>query len=91
MKAVRAHITGVVQGVGFRAWVEQTAARVGLNGWVRNRRDGSVEAVFAGDTSKVDEMLTMCWRGPPAAKVDGVSIEDAPMPDGNGFEVRRTE
>lgn len=91
MKAVRAHITGVVQGVGFRAWVEQTAARIGLNGWVRNRRDGSVEAVFAGDTGKVDEMLTMCWRGPPSAKVDGVSIEDAPMPDGRGFEVRRTE
>ena len=91
MKAVRAHITGIVQGVGFRAWVEQTAARIGLNGWVRNRRDGSVEAVFAGDTSKVDEMLTMCWRGPPAAKVDDVSIEDAPTPDRKGFEVRRTE
>jgi acylphosphatase len=91
MKAVRAHITGIVQAVGFRAWVEQHAERIGLRGWVRNRRDGSVEAVFAGDASKVDEMLTMCWRGPPASQVDGVSIEDAPMPEVIGFEVRRTE
>jgi acylphosphatase len=91
MKSVRAHITGVVQGVGFRDWVTQTAERIGLDGWVRNRRDGSVEAVFAGDTNKVDEMLSMCWRGPPASKVDGVSVEDAPMPEGGGFEVRRTE
>ena len=91
MKSVRARITGRVQGVGFRAFVEQAAERLGVSGWVRNRRDGSVEAVIAGDTSKVDEMLTLCWQGPPAAKVDGVSIEDAPMPDGNGFEVRRTE
>ena len=90
MKSVHARITGVVQGVGFRAWMEQTASRLGVSGWVRNRRDGSVEAVIAGDTSKVDEMLTMCWQGPPAAKVDGVSVEDAPAPSGKGFESRPT-
>jgi acylphosphatase len=91
MKSVRARITGRVQGVGFRAWMEQTAERLGVRGWVRNRRDGSVEAVIAGDTSKVDEMLTMCWHGPPAAKVDGVSVDDAQAPAGTGFEARPTE
>ena len=91
MKSVRARITGRVQGVGFRAWMEQTAERLGVRGWVRNRRDGSVEAVIAGDTSKVDEMLTMCWQGPPAAKVDGVSVDDAQAPLGKGFEARPTE
>jgi acylphosphatase len=91
MKSVRARITGRVQGVGFRAWTEQAAQRLGLSGWVRNRRDGSVEAVLAGETSEVDEMLTMCWQGPPAAKVDGVSVEDAPAPEGKGFEGRATE
>jgi acylphosphatase len=91
MKSVHARITGRVQGVGFRAWMEQTAERLGVRGWVRNRRDGSVEAVIAGDTSKVDEMLTMCWQGPPAAKVDGVSVDGAQAPAGNGFEARPTE
>ena len=91
MKAVRARITGRVQGVGFRAFVEQAAERIGVRGWVRNRRDGSVEAVIAGDGNKVDEMLTMCWQGPPSAKVDGVSVEDAPMPAERGFEMRPTE
>ena len=91
MKSVRARITGRVQGVGFRAFVEQAADRLGVSGWVRNRRDGSVEAVIAGDTSKVDELLTLCWQGPPAAKVDGVSVEDAPEPSGQGFETKPTE
>jgi acylphosphatase len=91
MKAVRARITGRVQGVGFRAFVEQAAERIGVSGWVRNRRDGSVEAMIAGDASKVDEMLTMCWQGPPAAKVEGVSVEDVPTPTGRGFETRPTE
>ena len=91
MKTVRARITGHVQGVGFRAFVERAAQRAGVSGWVRNRRDGSVEAVIAGDASKIDEMLTMCWQGPPGSKVDGVSAEDAPAPEGMGFEVRRTE
>lgn len=91
MKSVKARITGRVQGVGFRAFVERTAQQFGLSGWVRNRRDGSVEAMIAGDASKVDEMLTMCWQGPPASKVDAVRVEDAPAPDGGGFEMRPTE
>ena len=91
MKSVRARITGRVQGVGFRAFVEQAADRLGVSGWVRNRRDGSVEAVIAGDTSKVDELLTLCWQGPPAAKVDGVSVEKATVPAEQGFGTKATE
>lgn len=90
MKSQHVRITGRVQGVGFRAWMEKTAERMGVRGWVRNRRDGSVEAVIAGDASKVDEMLTMCWRGPPAAKVNGVNVEDAPPPEGEGFDFKST-
>jgi acylphosphatase len=58
---------------------------------VRNRRDGSVEAVISGDTSKVDEMLTICWQGPPSAKVEGVSVEETTPPGGRGFESKPTE
>ncbi len=90
MKSVRARITGRVQGVGFRDFVERAAARIGVRGWVRNRRDGSVEALIAGDTSKVDELLTLCWQGPPASKVDGVSVEDAPEPAEQKFETKPT-
>lgn len=90
MKSVHARITGRVQGVGFRAWMAHAAERLGVRGWVRNRRDGSVEAVISGDASKVDEMLTMCWRGPPAAAVDGVSVEDTTPPSGPSFEARPT-
>ena len=59
-------IRGRVQGVGYRAWTEYTAIDHGLDGWVRNRRDGSVEAVFAGTSDAVADMIEACRRGPPA-------------------------
>jgi acylphosphatase len=65
-------IRGRVQGVAYRAWTEGEALRRGLAGWVRNRRDGSVEAVFAGSRETVDDMLTACREGPPAARVDAI-------------------
>lgn len=71
-KILHAAITGRVQGVGFRAWASREAARLGLRGWVRNRRDGSVEAVFKGDENAVVRILDECWRGPRGAKVDNV-------------------
>jgi acylphosphatase len=71
-KILHAAITGRVQGVGFRAWASCEAARLGLRGWVRNRRDGSVEAVFKGDENAVVRILDECWRGPRGAKVDNV-------------------
>ena len=65
-------IRGRVQGVGFRAWTESTALAHGLEGWVRNRRDGGVEAVFAGSQSQVASMIDACGEGPLGARVDTV-------------------
>ena len=68
------HVTvrGRVQGVGYRAWVAEQAASRGLDGWVRNRRDGSVEAVFSGPEDIVADMVTSCRRGPISARVEAV-------------------
>lgn len=68
-------IRGRVQGIGYRAWVEDAAVARGLEGWVRNRRDGSVEAVFAGPADVVTEMIAACRRGPSSARVDAVHDE----------------
>jgi acylphosphatase len=73
-------VMGRVQGVGYRAWTGDQAILLGLQGWVRNRRDGSVEAVFAGPPDAVTEMIEACHRGPPPARVTGVVTSDA-MPD----------
>jgi len=62
-------IRGRVQGVGYRAFLEYTALAHGLEGWVRNRRDGSVEAMLAGPAAKVAQVLEACRRGPPGARV----------------------
>ena len=70
-------ITGRVQGVGYRAWVEHEARNHNLEGWVRNRRDGSVEALFAGPPEVVSEMVARCRRGPSSARVDAVQDEGA--------------
>jgi acylphosphatase len=65
-----------VQGVGFRAHVEDVAARTAVGGWVRNRRDGTVEAVFVGDAKAVEDTIAACRKGPYAARVDGIEIRD---------------
>jgi acylphosphatase len=70
-------IRGRVQGVGFRYWVEQEAMARGLEGWVRNRRGCSVEALFAGPADVVAEMTGICRRGPPSARVEAVQEEPA--------------
>lgn len=70
-------IRGHVQGVGFRAFVEDEALGRGVQGWVRNRRDGSVEAVFAGDADVVTDLIEACRRGPPGARVDAVHQQEA--------------
>ncbi|GBF27030.1 acylphosphatase [bacterium MnTg02] len=62
-------IKGRVQGVGFRYWVRRNAEQLHLTGWVRNRRDGTVEALFAGEKPDVDEMCARCAAGPPGANV----------------------
>jgi acylphosphatase len=73
----QAKITGRVQGVGYRAWVEHRARARHLEGWVRNRRDGSVEALFAGPADAVSEMIAECRHGPSSARVDAVQEEPA--------------
>jgi acylphosphatase len=70
-------IRGRVQGVGYRAWVEHQAKARGLEGWVRNRRDGSVEALFAGPGAVVADMVASCRRGPSSARVDAVAEQPA--------------
>ena len=89
MRGAHVVITGRVQGVGFRYWVEAEAVSRGLAGWVRNRRDGSVEAVFFGEQDAVGAMLEACWNGPDMARVTAVAVSDtdeAP-PD---FQIRGT-
>jgi len=71
-KTVHVRIEGRVQGVWYRGWTVTEANRRGLRGWVRNRSDGSVEALIAGPKNQVNDMLDACWNGPPAAKVTGV-------------------
>jgi acylphosphatase len=70
-------IRGRVQGVGYRAWTEVTALERGIQGWVRNRRDGTVEAVFVGAVETVKAMIEVCRSGPPESRVDSVDQRDA--------------
>ena len=90
--AVVVRIEGKVQGVGYRAWVERTARGRGLNGWVRNRLDGSVEACFVGDGADVEGLIAECWAGPRSADVTEVLVSDAPadMHQAHGFLIRST-
>ena len=89
-------IRGRVQGVGYRAWVEHQARTYGLEGWVRNRRDGSVEALFSGPAEIVAKMIALCRRGPPSARVETVTDEPTGIDDlnlrraGEGFSVLPT-
>src|SRR5271154_5196807 len=89
-------IQGRVQGVGYRAWVEHQARTHGLEGWVRNRRDGSVEALFSGSAEAVANMVTLCRRGPSSARVEMVTDEAAGIDAlnlrraGEGFSVLPT-
>ena len=77
MSTIRhAVMRGRVQGVGYRAFVEDEALRLGLEGWVRNRRDGTVEAVFSGADDVIARMIDGCRRGPPAARVEAVDVEE---------------
>ncbi|MBN8871583.1 MAG: acylphosphatase [Rhodospirillales bacterium] len=88
MIAKRLVIGGRVQGVGFRAWVLRRAQELGVDGWVRNRADGTVEALIAGDAPAVEELARLCRRGPQFAEVSHITEDLAEPPDGPGFEVR---
>lgn len=83
-------ITGRVQGVGFRFYMQRKARELGLTGWVRNCRDGSVEAVIQGTSAAVETMIAWARRGPPSAVVADVRVADA-SGDFTTFEARPTE
>jgi acylphosphatase len=85
--AVRALIEGRVQGVGYRAWTGRNARVLGLRGWVRNRLDGSVEALFAGPPGAVREMVQRCHDGPRSAEVASVTCEAASPDVEPGFRL----
>jgi acylphosphatase len=83
--SVRVRIHGRVQGVWFRGWTEEQAAGLGVDGWVRNRSDGTVEAVFSGPQEAVTEIVARCRRGPPAARVERVEEQPELGPVKPGF------
>jgi len=85
MNCKRLVISGRVQGVGYRDWLVQRARDLGVSGWVRNRLDGSVEALVAGDTASVEELLRLCRRGPRMAEVVSIEEELADPPENFGF------
>jgi acylphosphatase len=70
----RVIVEGRVQGVFFRSHTQEMAYKLGVNGWVKNRRDGRVEAVFEGDKARVDQIIQWCHRGPSEARVTGVHL-----------------
>jgi len=75
-KTIHVIIYGRVQGVAYRNWVQNEAGKKSLLGWVRNRRDGAVEAVFSGTEEDVADMLQACWSGPILARVNDIRTED---------------
>jgi acylphosphatase len=89
-------VSGHVQGCGFRVWTARQARGRGLEGWVRNRRDGTVEALFCGPAAAVEEMIATCHRGPALAHVTGVvaragdPLELAIRPAGEAFALLAT-
>jgi acylphosphatase len=89
---VRRHlvITGRVQGVFYRGWMVGQARALGIDGWVRNCADGSVEAVVAGAPEAVEAIIARCRQGPSAARVEHIAIDDAAPGTLEGFEQRAT-
>ena len=89
-RTVSVIVKGRVQGVSYRAWTQAEARALGLSGFVRNRDDGSVEALFSGPPEAVDHMVALCRSGPPAARVpDGTLREGGEAPETGRFEILR--
>ena len=90
-KTVHVVITGRVQGVAYRYWTQSEALRRELTGFVRNRWDGNVEAMFCGDENQVESMVSACWNGPPMASVRHIEIKAADEPaQATSFEILAT-
>ncbi|MFW6215159.1 MAG: acylphosphatase [Alkalispirochaetaceae bacterium] len=86
-RSIRAKVTGRVQGVGFRYATQQQARRLGLTGWVRNERDGSVTVVAEGPKAAVDQMVDWLHHGPGFARVAEVSVQELPSQGHSSFTV----
>lgn len=89
-KSVKIRIRGRVQGVFFRAWVKDKADQLGIQGWIRNRLDGDVEALLIGEARAVDVLIAECRQGPPTAQVDDVRVETALALAAASFEIKNT-
>ena len=89
-KCLRILVEGRVQGVWYRGWCRENALELGLDGWVRNRRGGNVEAVLKGEAGAVEEMIALCWQGPGYAEVVNIIISDEVDEHHHGFEIRAT-
>ena len=85
MSAKRLVIAGTVQGLGYRDWMVEKARELGVSGWVRNRSDGTVEALIDGDVAAVEELSRLCRRGPRLAEVTSITEELAEPPEQSGF------
>ncbi|RHW18749.1 acylphosphatase [Sphingomonas gilva] len=83
-------ITGRVQGVFYRGWMIEQARALGLHGWVRNRSDGSVEAVVQGSSEEVERIIALAHEGPSAARVEQVAVSEVEAEPLDGFAQRRT-
>ena len=87
---LRLRIEGSVQGVGYRFFAVDEARKLGLDGWIRNRSDGSVDALVSGSTGAVEAFVAACMRGPPGARVTNVDMHAAEPPGERGFQWRQT-
>jgi acylphosphatase len=81
-------VHGLVQGVFFRDTVQRAALRAGVSGWVRNNRDGTVEAVFEGEDGAVERLVAFCQEGPRGARVDSVDVHPEEPEGLSGFSIR---
>lgn len=83
-------IIGLVQGVGYRAWLSGQAQKAGVNGWVRNRTDLSVEALLEGPSDVIERLIRSCYQGPPSSKVESVLVAASDEGVAAGFSVLPT-
>lgn len=85
---MRLRIEGRVQAVGYRNFIIAEAQRLGVDGWIRNRSDGTVEALASGETKAVEALITACMRGPAGSKIDNVELHNSKAPEEKGFHRR---
>jgi len=90
LTTLRLRIEGAVQAIGYRHYAVTEARKLGLDGWVRNRSDGSVEALVSGQTGAIEAFVVACMRGPPGARVTNVDMHAAEPPGERGFHWHQT-